>query len=232
MKKKYLITFLYAFTLYANLPAQSNTIQISIAPTFDGEIIQLADSAFIGNDAGDLQIEVLKFYISDFQFYKEGNLVLREQNSYHLIDAADMKTWNLSIENLQEVGFDEVRFNLGIDSNTNAGGVLGGDLDPTKGMYWTWQSGYINFKLEGKSPECITRKNAFTFHLGGFLAPNYALQSLSFRVDDPQQINLHLDVAQIMQGIDLKTQNHIMSPSLDAVNLSRIVAASFKISGR
>jgi hypothetical protein len=35
--------------------------------------------------------------------------------------------------------YDQIQFQLGIDSLTNVSGAMGGDLDPTKGMYWTWQ---------------------------------------------------------------------------------------------
>ncbi|NOT36613.1 MAG: hypothetical protein HOP11_04490 [Saprospiraceae bacterium] len=228
-----IINFILAFFLIAfnsTSYSQSKRIQISITPTFEHQILHLDDSSFIRNDWNNLQIEVLKFYISNIQFLKSGKLVLEEKNSFHLIDAADKNTWNIVVENHENAIYDEVRYNLGINSSTNAAGALGGDLDPTKGMYWTWQSGYINFKLEGTSSVCKTRNNSFTFHLGGFLEPFYAIQFLSFFIKDQQQINLNLDIAQLLRRIELSKQNHIMSPSTDAVNLSKIVAESFKIS--
>ena len=77
---------------------------------------------------------------------------------------------------------DKIKFNLGIDSLTNVSGVMGGDLDPTKGMYWTWQSGYINFKMEGSSAVCPTRNHEFQFHIGGYQDPFYAMQTLELEV--------------------------------------------------
>lgn len=118
---------------------------------------------------------------------------------------------------------------MGIDSLTNVSGALGGDLDPTKGMYWTWQSGYINFKLEGKSQYCNTRNNEFQFHLGGYLQPFYCLQSLKMKVNNSQEINIVLDVKKIIDAIDLKSLNHVMSPGKDAMTLSIIAANSFTI---
>ena len=55
---------------------------------------------------------------------------------------------------------------------------MGGDLDPTKGMYWAWQSGYINFKMEGSCSQCLATKNNFEFHLGGYQQPFYAMQTI------------------------------------------------------
>ncbi len=107
-----------------------------------------------------MRIDALKFYISNIQFFKSGRVVFKENNSFHLIDAAQSYSETLSVADSEDIRFDEVRFSIGIDSATNTAGVLGGDLDPTKGMYWTWQSGYINFKLEGTSTICNTKNNA------------------------------------------------------------------------
>jgi hypothetical protein len=106
---------------------------------------------------------------------------------------------------------------------------MGGDLDPTKGMYWTWQSGYINFKLEGTSPLCTTRNNEFQFHLGGYQKPNYCLQTLSFPIINSCKIDLELDVQKILEHVDLPRTNHIMSPSAEAVLISKIVANAFTL---
>ncbi|MGE0569203.1 MAG: MbnP family protein [Bacteroidia bacterium] len=216
--------------LYNSAFSQVNSIHFLINPTFGVGSLHLADSPFHANDSNKLQIDVLKFYISNFQFLKKGKVVLEEKGRFHLVDAADEKSFSISIENKQNIDYDELKFNLGIDSTTNVSGAMGGDLDPTRGMYWAWQSGYINFKLEGTSKLCNTRNNEFTFHLGGYQQPFYALQTLSFTTQNAQKINLKLDVREILMQIDLAKQNHIMSPSTEATMLSKIVAASFKIS--
>ena len=59
-----------------------------------------------------------------------------------------------------------IYFQIGIDSLTNVSGDLDGDLDPALGMYWAWNSGYINMKLEGKSSSCKSVKKEFQFHIG------------------------------------------------------------------
>jgi len=208
--------------------SQQNTTKINFICTFNKEEIKLNQNYYSDVIKDSIQFTVLKFYVGNICFSSVEQEVISLTEGYHLIDWEEESTRSLLIPGNDKAS--KISFTLGVDSLTNNSGAMGGDLDPTKGMYWTWQSGYINFKLEGKSPVCKTRKNEFTFHLGGYQEPFYAMQSLSFFITDKQEINLILDLNQLMQEIDLSKQNQIMSPSEGAVNLSKIVAASFKIS--
>ena len=93
-----------------------------------------------------------------------------------------------------DLTYDQLAFDIGIDSITNVSGAMGGDLDPTKGMYWTWQSGYINFKLEGTSPDCPARKNEFQFHLGGYAYPNASVQKIALTATGQGNINVQMNL--------------------------------------
>ncbi|MFZ1705849.1 MAG: MbnP family protein [Saprospiraceae bacterium] len=224
-------SFLWLLVLFVcqSLFAQPNPIQITISATYGSKMLNLADSAFHTNDTHHIQIMVLKFYISNIQFLQKGKVVLQEKNSFHLVDLEAKSTKVILLKNENKMAFDELRFNLGIDSTTNVSGAMGGDLDPTKGMYWTWQSGYINFKLEGSSPICNTRNNEFQFHLGGYKKPHYCLQMISLPVQKTQNIQLNLDIQKILSPIDLTILNQIMSPSEEAVSMSIMAANAFTI---
>lgn len=215
--------------IYSTALSQTRSINIAILPVFGSQGVVLADSAF---RVEDVQIDVLKFYISGVRLLQNGDVVIEEPNSFHLVDASIDKPFVLAIENEQDVGFDELKFNLGIDSASSVLGAMGGDLDPTKGMYWTWQSGYVNFKLEGKSNLCKTNDNKFEFHLGGYQQPFVCLQTLAFPVQNPHQISVTVDVEKLLKHIDLENQNRVMSPSEEAVILSKLVANSFSIINR
>ncbi len=207
---------------------QNTAIQLSIIPVFGNNKFDLAAVDFMSNDSHQVQVSELKFYLSDLQFFKAGKLVLQEKNSFHLIDASKLNTLQVVIANDSNVAVDELKFNLGVDSATNVSGALGGDLDPTKGMYWAWQSGYINFKLEGRSNQSSAKNQAFEFHLGGYEKDNYCLQKLQFSLVNTNRVNLKLDVQQILQEIDVSKTNRILSPCPEAVMLSKIVANSFR----
>ena len=70
--------------------------------------------------------------------------------SSHLVDAADPASLNLQFST-HIPSIASIRFNIGVDSQANAGGVHTGDLDPMLGMFWTWNTGYIDARLKGQS---------------------------------------------------------------------------------
>jgi len=207
--------------------AQGN---ICFKPMFGKEKLVLSKQYFISNSNNNIQIDVFKFYISNVEFYNNDQLLYKEKNSYHLIDAEDSTSFILPINFLSKTWFNLIKFNIGIDSITNYGGAMGGDLDPTKGMYWTWQNGYINFKLEGKSNLIGANNNEFTFHLGGYQNTFSTLQTLQFPVQYLSGIQINIAIDKWINEIDLSKQNHIMSPSKEAVILSNKLPAIFSIS--
>lgn len=181
------------------------------------------------NEQDSLRIETLKFYISNIQVIENDSVVWMEKNSFHLIDASDGKSMSLELNIPTSITYNKIKFGLGIDSTTNVAGVMGGDLDPTRGMYWTWQSGYINFKLEGKSSLCKTRNNEFEFHIGGYQSPYNTFQSVVLNTGNNRIIGITIDCMKLFETIDLSRQNHIMSPGSDAVELSQKIAKIFSI---
>jgi hypothetical protein len=225
MKK--LIYFILLFILKWNgLNAQS----ICFNPMFGGSKLELNKQYFIPNSTDSIQIETLKFYISNMEFFNNDQLVYKEKNSFHLIDAADNITFNLMINLEPNINFNQIKFNVGIDSTTNYGGALGGDLDPTKGMYWTWQNGYINLKIEGKSNLSIAKNKDFVFHLGGYQNALSTLQTIQLPVQNSQVITINMAIDKWIYEIDLNKQNHIMSPSKEAVILANKLSTIFSVS--
>ncbi len=215
--------------LYFNfLFGQTNKkISLNFKPIFNNNSLIFNDSTYFLDSAKTVKFEILKFYISKIQLFQNEKLVWQEQKSFHLIDAQNNQSLQLNLPS--SVNFTCVKFNLGIDSLTNVSGALGGDLDPTKGMYWTWQSGYINFKLEGVSNQCKNPKKEFQFHLGGYSNSFNAIQSISLNTNYKKEIEIDLDVKQFLNLIDLSKQNHIMSPGNASVVLSQMVKKCFTV---
>ena len=110
-------------------------------------------------------------------------------------------------------------------------GALAGDLDPSKGMYWSWQSGYINFKIEGNSPSCKTRKSKFQFHIGGYKNPYKTTKRVYFKIKDTasKAISIHLNIANFFDQIDLKNENQIMIPGKKAKTIAETLSKLFSI---
>ena len=61
------------------------------------------------------------------------------------------------LKNIPAGDYNQITFTIGVDSLRSTMDVSKrpGVLDPAQGhdgMYWTWNSGYIFFKMEGISP--------------------------------------------------------------------------------
>lgn len=173
-----------------------------------------------------LQIETFRFYISNVKFILNDNSQISEENSYHLIDIEEPNSQFISFSKKSNKEIKKVIFSLGIDSTASVSGALSGDLDPTKGMYWAWQSGYINFKIEGKSSSCKTRNNAFQFHLGGYLKPNCALRTIELEIKN-SNFEINVDLAQFFNYVKLSETNSIMIPGRKAMDLADKAIAIF-----
>lgn len=206
---------------------KNKELTFTFKPLIAANDLLLSDTIYLFDKANTMKIETLKYYISHVQLFEDGKLVFTEKNSYHLYDISDSTHHSFKLNIPSALKFNILRFNLGIDSITTVSGAMGGDLDPTKGMYWTWQSGYINFKIEGTSNLCSNPKKEFQFHLGGYQAPFNTLQYVSLKVSSTDNIEIKLDVHQFMKNIDLAKQDHLMSPNKEAVLLSELLIKCF-----
>ena len=171
-------------------------------------------------------ISTLKFYVSNIKCYQENKMTSWIQNPI-LVGLNEIKSSLYTFVDSSKC--DSLSFDLGIDSVTNVSGNMNGALDPINGMYWTWQSGFINFKFEGKSKVCKTRKNMFQYHIGGYAFPFSAIQTLGFKFDQKSNVNIVLDVKKIIDSCNIISINEIMSPRKEAVEMSKIIAKSFNI---
>ena len=108
-------------------------------------------------------------------------------------------------------------------------GVQGGELDPTNGMYWSWQSGYINFKFEGTALSCPARKHVFQFHIGGFQAPYNTLQSVQLPLEHSDTLNLKLDLNLLLTKENITENYQVMSPNQKAMTFAKQLSHLFSI---
>lgn len=222
-----LIASLLATALGLAAPSSVKNIPIHFNAFFDGKPLVFEDSTYHSNNGDSIQITNLKFYISNINLTQNNAIVWTESNSYHLVDLQQLATTNWKLTVPEKLKFNDIQFYLGIDSATHAKGALGGDLDPTRGMYWTWQNGYINCKIEGQSNRCNTRNHAFVFHLGGYMHPYNCLQKIQLQVSNTNTINLGLNLSDFIKQIDLQQQNTLMSPGTQAVDLAKLFSQTF-----
>ena len=137
---------------------------------------------------GGSSITEFRFYISNIQFFQKKKMVYADEKKHHLIDLTEKNLF--LIEYSIPAYYDSISFLLGVDEETAKSGVFGGDLDPAKGMYWTWHSGYIHLKLEGYSPLCASRNHKFQYHIGG----QGSAVPMGFRVSRNDPMNVQIDL--------------------------------------
>lgn len=224
---KSIVKILFATVLILSVKLLSaQEIKLNFALLMGNKTLQINEPDAPSNS---IQITKVRFYISNIEFLKNGKTVAKEQNSYHLLDASNKESLTMLIPLTEKIDYDEISFLLGTDSLANVSGIMDGDLDPTKGMYWAWNSGYINFKLEGTSPLCKTRNNEFQFHLGGYLPPYPSYQPIKLGVKKSNSITINVDFDQFFEQVDLSKQNKVMSPGKLAQDLSVEVAQLFSV---
>lgn len=209
---------------------KSKTQTISIQPLFLKKKLILNDKIYSYSNSKKISFETIKFYISNIKFFEKDKMVFNEKNSFHLLDLDNPKSMNIKLTIPQSLTYDCIQLGLGVDSTANVGPMTG-DLDPTKGMYWTWKGGYINFKLEGYIDGVKSKKNEFQYHLGGYQVEENCYEEINLSVFDKKSatINIGFELYDFIQNLDLVKQSHIMSPGAEAVLLSSLLAKSFKI---
>jgi hypothetical protein len=230
--------------------AFKNAAQISISPVFGDKPIS-EDTWFVTKNGDSVQFENIRFYLSNIQFETIDNQLVRDMENAHLVDVFEPTTWEIDFKNIDFKIIKMLHFNIGIDSLTNVSGALSGDLDPQKGMYWAWQSGYINLKIEGRSPQSKNRKNVFQYHIGGYLQPFYSMKHVELPIlavytegvsdvgktpksdiSNPKYtegVVLKIDVSKFFENIQIATQNSIMIPCKEAMQLADYSVKMFSI---
>lgn len=198
---------------------------------------KVGDSAFVlntknyTNTNGDtFNISTFKYYVSNVVLTKTDNSTFSVPNSYYLIDHGSGASFSLAISNIPVADYKAITFLIGVDSTRNVSGAQSGDLDPGKGMFWSWSSGYIMAKLEGNSPQSGASNKKLTFHVGGFSGTNSVLKTVSptfgsstakVKSDKTPEIHIITDVSEWF-----KTPNTIGFGSTHTVHMPGAMAKS------
>ncbi len=126
------------------------------------------DSIYENNLGEQLSITKFRYYISNIEIADSvTGKCYRWNNLYFLVDEnkPDSKTISLKLPTGR---YNKISFLLGVDSLKNVSGIQSGALDPLNDMFWTWKSGYVMAKLEGRSPSSTLQHHLFEYHIGGF----------------------------------------------------------------
>jgi len=208
------LTFLLIFF------AQQASGQLHLQFQWGSDIIQLEKVYKLGDDS--IYFDELKMYVSDFHFQKQN----RQHHilGTHLIDLADEQSLTLFTD-FPVKGYETMSFQFGMDSSYHVSESVIGDLDPLKGMYWAWNSGYIQFKCTGKSTRITLEDQTFEYHLGGYRKPTETRLPMSMEIHGD---TLVLDLKPFFeQAVQLKEVQRIMIPGAIAKSYCQFIARNF-----
>jgi len=88
------------------------------------------------------------------------------QKNYHLINIEEPTQNTFLLSGIPNAKYTKMKFILGVDSLRNTTGVQDGYLDPSYGMLWDWNTGYIFFKHEGNYKNTLNEIKPLRLHLG------------------------------------------------------------------
>lgn len=218
------LIFVFFLVYFSVISFSQNERSIQFVPVFQGKKVELSKK--YESDGNWIQFESLRFYVSTVSISGEKS-TWQDPNGAHLIDLED--SLSLFISHDAKKG-NRLTFNIGLDSSTNVSGIMDGDLDPIKGMYWAWNTGYINFKLEGFSSESMLPDKHFEFHLGGYLFPNATIQAVEIPLDSWQdRIVVELELGKLLPNLPWQSTPSILIPGKDAVKISKILPTLFQL---
>lgn len=207
-------------------PSSAQTVEsIRFVPLYRG-VPAVLNTPYSGASGEQLAFSTLRFYVSHITLYA-GGMAFPDPQQVHLVDLEDsaslaIRFWPATI--------DSIGFSVGTDSLTNVSGIYEGDLDPTKGMYWAWNSGYINFKLQGTSSASPNPDHSFELHLGGYLPPYPTLRRVVLPIGSAQQeARIAFDLEPLLRSIDLAVTPAIMIPGKQAAEVSSVLSTLFHL---
>lgn len=161
------------------------TLKFNLVHTANGKPVELNSTTYTANNGEEYTIKKLRYYFSNFML--KGNPVQEEMNNYQLIDHARKTTFSIPVLPGQ---YTRIEWLLGIDSLRHCSGAQEGALDPMNDMFWTWNTGYVVFKLEGTSAASTADRNRIEHHIGGFRFGQNVSTPLAF--DFPQNQPLEI----------------------------------------
>ena len=178
---------LYGFSSRDISLNKTGTVKITFVNTVKGNAIDLGNTVYTNPFSETYTITRFKYYISNVNVASAGTRIAEEE-SYHLIDEAKPESLSFSF-NVKADTYNILSFLLGVDSLKNVSGAQTGALDPLNDMFWTWNSGYIMAKMEGRSPQSKLVNNKVEFHIGGFSGEYSALKYLRFKLPAALQVS-------------------------------------------
>lgn len=211
--------YTYAFT---QVNAPSTHVIVKLIPVFNNQKLILNDKDYLTKQNDTIRITLFKMYLGNFRFISDEKSNSNMPAEYFLIDSEDTATFTLHFNTILSSRVNQLELLIGVDSLTNVSGALDGDLDPIKGMFWAWNTGYVSAKMEGNFKRNNGTTKKFEFHIGGYQKPFESSRKIlipfpetSIKPNEVLYMEFYLDLAEWFIGktsIQLAQVNSVVHP--------------------
>ncbi len=197
------------------------------------------DSALTNIFGETMIIERFRYYLSNFSITDPQGKTTVLPVRYFLVDESDSPSKKIVLS-IPDMAVSTIHFLVGVDSIRNVSGIQTGALDPAKGMFWTWNTGYVMAKLEGRADVSVSPGHRFTYHIGGFRTGMNTTRMIHLDITDRQkqsspELTVTVDINRWFKG---KTDLRIAatpvchSPGELAMRIADNYSSSFSIHTR
>jgi hypothetical protein len=225
MRLSYLISILSIVLILTScddddaVPQGAGQLTIEFDNRVGEENLEL-NTDYTNSNGETFRLSKLNYYISNIKLKTNDGkeFVVPQDSCYFLIIENEDESQAITLSNIPAGDYNQITFTIGVDSLRSTMDVSKrqGVLDPAQGhdgMYWTWNSGYIFFKMEGTSPVApVDQGNKFYYHIGGY--GGYETPSLNnirektidmgnaiaqVRTNKYPEVHLHVDVLEFFK---------------------------------
>ncbi len=218
-------------------PNDKNTFSIEFDNRVGDQKLALGTSKATNALGEDFTVTTLNYFVSNIELTKENGEKVTFPDKYFLVKQSDAASLTITLNDVPAANYTGLKYTIGVDSVKSVSdvGQRIGILDPASygndNMYWSWNSGYIFFKMEGISSVSPTNSaglNKYQFHIGGFggkssVTPNN-LRSVSLALSTPATVRKDIapvahvifDVNKVfsaVNSISLAKSSVIMAPA-------------------
>ena len=235
-----ILTFFVLFPILLFSQKSKSHVTLELNHFVGDKRLVLDDSTYVNALNQTYTISKFTYYIGQLKFnLDDGSSFFIDD--YYLVseDEEKVASKSISITTIPEGEYESIEFILGVDSARNCSGAQSGALDPINAMFWTWNTGYIFMKLEGKSKFSTARGTILEYHIGGFKQLENCIrkvkipfnQLVSIGKNNSVKIQLKVDVSEILKNpttIDF-SQTPVVNNPLNATIIADNYADIFQL---
>lgn len=206
--KVYFFILLNFIGLVSNAnPENGNELQIDFRHFVGNDLLVFKEKEYANELGQKYTVTKFKYYVSNIELRTDSGKVF-SCSDYFLINEDEPSSKQIIIKGIPAGNYTSLSFVIGVDSVHNCSGLQEGALDPVKGMFWAWNTGYIFLKLEGKSDVSTAQGGIFEYHIGGFKSPANSIRKVTLNLGEMdfiteqrqlRMISIKTDIAEILK---------------------------------